>query len=189
MWFSCQHFPKIKTNEPKALVTVWLLMVEVFSSWDQIHGNTFCPAKRWNVEEATHTHTYTQIHYTLIHKYTNTLWWFNEALKWWRSNARTRACWSQNWSRQWLSEPIRNSCNYRVAVVVYIKLLLQIVGITPMTCLIFREAFGLPVTCKRILSLSTTLLKEPLLVEIRSSWYGNILHIDVSKESDGCKEL
>ena len=73
----CKYFTK-KANKRMALVTVWLLMVWVFSSWDQIHGNTFCSTKRWNVEEATHA----------------------------------RACWSENWSRHWLSEPIRNSCNY-----------------------------------------------------------------------------
>ena len=28
----------------------------VFSSWDQMHGNTFYPAKRWNGEEAQRAH-------------------------------------------------------------------------------------------------------------------------------------
>ena len=146
-----------------AHVTVWLLMVEMFSSWDQIHGNTFCSAKRWNVEEATHARAYIQIDVytnTCIHKYTYTQILKHkymltkqrsvEMLK----KQRTRAHVDRRIGR---GSDCRNQLGIAVitvvaAIVVYIKLLLQIDHRR-----IFMIALG-PAVGRRIFSLSTILL-------------------------------
>ena len=64
----------VSPDQRKEWQQLRLLMVDVVSWWDQIHGNAFCSTERWKLKK--------------------------------------RACWSENWSRHWLSEPIRNSSNY-----------------------------------------------------------------------------